>query len=313
MLEIHIINVSDGDSILVRKISEGHEFDMLIDAGRAELTSEPGSLRILASDYLKRLGIDHLDLLIVTHLHVDHYAGLANIIPGVTTDRVISPFYPEDGKRVMLTSDVKTINDLKNCLNGWADIVERLRQTTTVIETIEETTSYSIGSDLSMDIICCHPDALKRQVSIFNDMFDGRDCTYDDLYWASKSRNSLSLRIRIHYAGREIELSGDCFCSGWEESGKRPCDIWKIPHHGDIKSLSPDVVEALNAPYAVISCEMGYNEKKDRPSMHTIDLLRENGARIWFTDSYEAPWYNDIRHSAVVFTIDDDGTIHIPE
>lgn len=68
-LEMHVIDVGQGDSILI-KAPGG---TALIDAG----TKENGPV---VYDYLTEQGIDTLDLVINTHPHADHVGGMGHVI-----------------------------------------------------------------------------------------------------------------------------------------------------------------------------------------------------------------------------------------
>ena len=79
MLLLDFINVGYGDAILIRDTEE--PFTMLVDCGDVSVgNGGPDSKRIPASDYLRREGIETLDLLVLTHLHRDHSGGLAEVI-----------------------------------------------------------------------------------------------------------------------------------------------------------------------------------------------------------------------------------------
>ena len=132
-------------------------------------------------------------------------------------------------------------------------------------------------------------------------------------YWASKSRNPNSLRLRLTYAGRRIELAGDCYGQVWEGEELAPCDILKVPHHGDRLSLTPLLVEKLRPAHAVISCGAEYIPRKDRPSRQAAELLEARGARVWMTDAFSAPWHPPGWQRAILFQIHEDGTIQVPD
>ncbi len=82
-LEVVLINVNHGDSILLRS-SKGDT--ALIDAGYPDA----GTLK-----YLQQHGIDHLDMLIATHHHEDHIGGIPEVLRGVDVD-----LYIENGQRL---------------------------------------------------------------------------------------------------------------------------------------------------------------------------------------------------------------------
>ena len=90
-------------------------------------------------------------------------------------------------------------------------------------------------------------------------------------------------------------------------------DILKAPHHGDAKSLTPLLVRRLRPEHAVISCSAEYVARKDRPSLAAIRLLEEQGARVWFTDSFPQPGREPSCWSSADFTIREDGAILPPD
>lgn len=69
IMEIHTIDVGQGDSILV---IQGEQV-MLVDCG----TRAKGDTVV---KYLKNLGIEKIDILVGTHLHDDHIGGMAEVI-----------------------------------------------------------------------------------------------------------------------------------------------------------------------------------------------------------------------------------------
>ncbi|MEP7324435.1 MAG: MBL fold metallo-hydrolase [Gemmatimonadota bacterium] len=64
--ELTFLDVGQGDAILIRSDT----FVVLIDAGRNQL----------AVDDLRRLGVDHVNLLVASHNHFDHIGGMDAII-----------------------------------------------------------------------------------------------------------------------------------------------------------------------------------------------------------------------------------------
>ena len=316
MLNIHFINVADGDSILIEDWEGERVFRMMVDTGRRELACEPDSRRCRAIDYLREKQITHLDVLVVTHLHTDHAGGLGTLVPEITIDDVYSGFFPGGpGERAPLEPDgQKTVRGLIECLNQWAEDVDRLRDTAARLHTVSGTLrGLSLTPRLSADIICPNRTENAVQRLVWEDMLRGLSVPEDLKYWASKSRNPGSLRLRLTYAGRTIELAGDCYGCVWEDEALEPCDILKVPHHGDAKAMTEKLAEKLHPSWAVISCKSEYVPHKDRPSQGAVELLRRTGARVLFTDSFSAPWHQADYWNSVDFTILEDGTVLAPE
>ena len=316
MLNIHFINVADGDSILIEDREGDRVFRMMVDTGRKELACVPGSQRRRAIDYLREKKITHLDVLVVTHLHTDHSGGLGSLLPEITIDDVYSGFFPEGmGERAPLEPDgQKTVRGLIECLNQWAENVDRLRDMGCRLHTVSGTLrALPLTPRMSVDIICPNETENAAQRLVWKDMLHGLPVPEDLKYWASKSRNPGSLRVRLTYAGRIVELAGDCYGCVWEDENLTPCDILKVPHHGDAKAMTQKLAEKLRPSWAVISCKSEYIPHKDRPSQGVVELLRRAGARVLFTDSFSAPWHQADHWDYVDFTFLEDGTVMAPE
>ena len=98
MLALDFINIGNGDCILIREM-EGtqQKFALMVDFGHDCLVRDdhpgeldPRSQRIYAGDFLRELGVTHLDVALATHFHRDHIGGLSRVLDAVTIDRFYS-------------------------------------------------------------------------------------------------------------------------------------------------------------------------------------------------------------------------------
>ena len=83
-IEVHFIDVGQGDSILIRTPQK----NVLIDAGE----NNKGDLVV---DYLQDLNIKNLDIVIGTHPHSDHIGGMDIVIDKMNVNTVILPKIPD--------------------------------------------------------------------------------------------------------------------------------------------------------------------------------------------------------------------------
>ena len=110
MLVLDFINVGNGDSTLIREMEDGvQKFAMLVDCGHDNLIRDdhhdeldPRTARIYAGDFLRKNGVTHLDLLLVTQSGIMIRTGVDNIrTAGRATQGVIVMRFKEEGDQVI--------------------------------------------------------------------------------------------------------------------------------------------------------------------------------------------------------------------
>lgn len=317
MLKLHFINVADGDSVLLEVMGERMTERYLVDTGRALPERTGDSLSLSAAQYLEQQGIEYLDGVIITHLHLDHFEGLEGLGCSVRIGRVMASFFPSPkGAGALCPKDApKTVRGLTDCLNLWALSVEQLRARGTRMQLLcGGDTLTSMDGSLRF-AVCCPEADIAAQNQCFQTMLragTGCEMSVEELIRFSKQRNPNSLRLQLSYAGRCIWLAADCYGACWEGEELTCCDILKVPHHGDDKSVTPLLCKKLRPRYGIISCGRRYIPRKNRPSETAIAMLRAVGTELYFTDDYDDGRYVPEPAPARVFVIREDGTILAP-
>lgn len=294
------INVGNGDSILVREVDGGKQiFAMLVDCGHDNLVRDdhkdpldPRSQRIYAADFLRRQGVEHLDVLLLTHFHRDHIGGLERILGAVTVGQLLTTYLPPsdhppldpDGDNGL----PKAARNLLRCLEFYATPLhshpDRIR--TAVVFPGNRIETFQLTPDLRMEVLFGEPALYPRQKEVYDAAFQGERNGYDLIRWA-KSMNVSSLRQRLYYHGREIVLGGDAYAHMWESETATPCDILKVPHHASLSSTTRKLLRMLHPQTAVVSVAAGRPD--ERPHPYIVELLKEEIPQVYFTDAVEIP------------------------
>lgn len=315
MLKIHFFNVAEGDSILLEYLEGKSPFRILIDTGRQFFPESKDSLRHRASEYLQAMDITYIDALVITHLHVDHIENLPEILKLVRVGSIYSTFFPSDFSfRIPpIKSENDGVSELGDDLNILAASLQIAEISETKLVLLKDDTYVPMENQYG-SILLRLPmmNSLEGQNIVFDMLCRNKTIPEEILYWASESRNPNSLRLTIKYAGRTVILDGDYYACYAEKEVQEKCDILKVGHHGDRKSMTPKLAKMLSPKFAVISCKREYDLKKDRPSKFVADSLREVGAEVYYTDCFEEVGRTVAYHKEVLFIIEQDGTIIPP-
>ena len=123
IMEVHYIDVGQGDSILIRVNNKV----LLIDSG-------PKSSKSKLTKYLNSLNIKNIDYLIATHPHEDHIGNISTIINNYKVNKFYSP---------KVTTNTKT----------FEKIVSTLKNNNLKITILDNTTSsINLGNNTSVKV-----------------------------------------------------------------------------------------------------------------------------------------------------------------
>ena len=309
---IRFFNVGDGDSALMETVGK-QPFRLLVDTGGRSGEMLQGGCG--CAKYLKTLRIECLDAVIITHLHMDHMGALMDIAGNIPIRRVISGYFPpEDGRTVSCDPGAeKTVRGLSDCLNVWKETTDLLRRQGCILEIIRSGPMAGLGPKLKMTCVLPDPSGAERQKRAWDRMYRGEYVSDDEKKAVSRMRNPASLVFRAEYAGCSVVMGADCFGTLWGGWKNPPCDVLKVPHHGDRKAMTPALAESLRPRHAVISCGAEYIPRKDRPSSETAAMLRNAGAKVWYTGAFEGDPFSPVRRWPwIEFRIDKNGGLTGP-
>jgi competence protein ComEC len=260
-LRVTALDVGQGDSTLI-DLPDGRL--MLIDAGGLPGSSFDVGERVLLP-ILRARRRAHIDLLVLTHPHPDHYGGLAALAAHVS----IGEFWYGGS-----TPAAGAPGEL-------AALIERLRQHAGRVRLARELCEHGVREpDYAIDVLAPCPDLAP-----------------------DRSANDNSLVVRIRTGARAALFVGDA--EAWAEARLREhygselhADFLKVGHHGSRSSSSPAFISSVRPELASISC--GTGNRFGHPHPETLTTLARAGVQVlrldqagsveWQTDGASSAW-----------------------
>ncbi|WP_417463198.1 ComEC/Rec2 family competence protein [Kordiimonas sp.] len=254
MLRFHILNVGQGDSIVVEWTKDAERSFGVIDSNH----TGDGPPRAL--EKLHELGATRLSFVCLTHPHKDHYSGLFKIL--TTFDGKIAQIIhfpaneylgsraPQYAKKYLKIIEETDDKETRRGLFEFLEILRYLHSNRDTIDILEysgpSSGIYLEGfSDVSVN--CSLP--FKR----FKGSYLERIIENDKAVFESEYENDLSLALVFEYQNVRVLLGGDSTNKNWQLYRNwrktRPTtpdiasDIVKLPHHGSKHDCKDNLFE----------------------------------------------------------------------
>ena len=233
MMYVDFIDVGQGNCTLVHK----GDTAILVDSG------EVGAAQTVIS-YIKNLGIDELDCVLVTHPHSDHMGAMTKILYEFEIKDLIMPEIPED--------IIPTNSTYEKFLTAVSDNAEN-------VIPAEAGMTYSYG-EMNLEIL-----APLHGYDNLNDM-------------SAVSRVSFGETSVMFMGDASTAVEKDLLNTGKDFSA----DIINIGHHGSKTASSQKWLEAVNPEFAVICC--GAGNEYGHPHSVVTERLDNIGIEYYRTD-----------------------------
>ncbi|MDR2931462.1 MAG: ComEC/Rec2 family competence protein [Propionibacteriaceae bacterium] len=196
---------------------------------------------------LRQLGVTHIPVLVLTHLHADHAGGLAGVMQSFTVGQVVTP---RGGGS-----------------HGEVDQICAERGIRVDVATTGQ--SVTVG-DVRLSV-----------VSAFQASSGGDDAE------ESSGENDESLIVRVDSPQMSLIDTGDVEVAGQQAALRHAdelrADILKVPHHGSSRQVA-QFLQATGARFAVIS--VGADNDYGHPTKKALTLLSEVGMEVIRTDEH---------------------------
>jgi len=240
-LKVNFINVGEGDCIL---IEAPKKYSIIIDGGGSPRSSFDVGDKVVVP-YLRRKGIDKINLLILTHPHLDHLEGLLPILKEFKVDMVLD-------------------SGLICNIPEYKEFISIIKDKNIPYHQAKAGDNFIFGRNLEMLLL---------------NPLNNYDC------YEESDFNNASIVIKLFYKNSKFLFTGDIEKEAekrmliWQNILKS--DILKVAHHGSLSSTSLEFLNEVDPIIAVIS--VGKNNF-GHPSPKIIERLQDKNIKIYRTD-----------------------------
>lgn len=240
-LKVNFINVGEGDCIL---IEAPNKINILIDGGGTPQSNfDVGSKVVIP--YLRRKGINEIDLLILTHPHLDHLEGLLTVLKELKVNMVL-----DSG----LTCDS----------SEYKEFISLILKKGIPYHKAKAGDNFIFNN--SLEIFLLNP-------------------LYDSDFYDESDFNNASIVVKLFYKNADFLFTGDIEETTekkllvWQNILQS--DILKVGHHGSSTSTNLEFLDKVDPSIVVIT--VGKNHF-GHPSQKIIERLEDKNIQIYRTD-----------------------------
>ena len=316
-MKLTFINVGYGECILAEcSLPDQKSFVMLIDGGSAEAEeyADRSGGRIPLTEYLLKNGPDHIDLLVSTHTHEDHICAALQAArlypPGQLWQSLTPEFFRRTAPLDVTLSPNPSRRKFLSALNDYGSLCRLVTDGGGEICQVKAGEHYEPCPGLRIAVLA--PSALDEAEleRKLDELYAEQDAetVLEKLTVLDGQMNNYSLMLRLDWQGTRILLPGDTNRDGYAAVDWQalPAHIFKVGHHGQQDGASPELLEAIR-PEAVVCCassDRRYNSAE--PGL--LNMIREHGAALYFSDCPPVPGMTVPTHHALTFQIGEKGT-----
>ena len=249
--QLIFVDVGQGDCIHIRTPSGKN---ILIDGG-GSVNFDVGK-RILMP-YLLKNGVNKIDMAFISHMHIDHYAGLFSLSNNFKIDKL--GIY--EANRVI-----------------ESEIIKRTGFSSEQILYLTAGQVIIVDSDVQIEVL--FPESRS-------------ETEYAEFKGQGRNENDISLILKVYYRGVSTLLTGDLTFRGedslfeilGENRDKLKSNFLKVAHHGSKNNTGDEFLTVVNPDIAVFQVgKNGYGH----PTAEVLGKMEHVNAKIYRNDHHGA-------------------------
>lgn len=252
--QLHIIDVGDGDCMLVKL--PNHK-TMIIDTAKAD---ESEKVLSYLTQYFKKEKVSSIDYLVITHPDADHYGGAKKIIEKFDVKTLYRPKCYSQSEKDYLDYDA-----------GYKVLSSKFYDDFILAAYNNE-----------VEIVFNEKGIVINENGVKIEFLSPKEESYS-------STNDYSAVLMLTYQTKKFLLTGDISSSVenvliGDYGNYLKADVLKLAHHGSKSSSSSDFLEKVNPQYAFVCIDK--NNRYDCPDIDIKNKLTSLGANVLTTAKY---------------------------
>ena len=318
-MKLTFVNVGYGEAMVLEcpdSTCRDGVFVMVIDGGgnKPAEFAHSDSGRIPFAEYVRRSGLDHIDVMVSTHIHEDHICGLLPVTETLLPDQLWQ-ILPPDAAKAMRPLDLGLActpsNDLfLLALNAQLELLERMEKAGRPVLALQKGASGTLCDGLTYRVLAPSAQSVEALEQGIRRLYtlDGEEF-YAQLNALDGAMNNRSLMLLLDYKGTRILLPGDTNSLGY--GGLTAADVqahlFKVGHHGQ-KDGVDDALLAMIRPEKVVCCASS-DRRYNSAHGDAMSMVQRSGATLWFSDCPPVDGATAPPHSALTFTVEPRGSV----
>ncbi|MCD9025084.1 ComEC/Rec2 family competence protein [Cohnella silvisoli] len=272
-VNLQFLDVGWGDAHLIRLPSGCLT---LIDGGDGTVSPDQDH----PVSWMDRQGIEHLDWLILTHIHEDHLNGLLDIARAKSVSKAVLPYEPFKlmPEKVIEQHGNDLTKRVYGMLTAYLELIHLLgQQGTEILWRNECGTSEQavLWSEEGVSLTHLYPwagDPLPAYETLL------KSCEGDDLralesFFDLSNDDSSVYRLSFTQdPDKSILFGGDQLEAGWERLAQRmdiQSWVWKVSHHGLPDGFNPRLISLIKPAHCIIPISADRSENL-RPAWESL-------------------------------------------
>lgn len=280
--QIVFVDVGQGDCLHIKTLNGKN---ILIDSGGS--TNKNVGKKVLLP-YLLKNGVDKIDMVIITHLHSDHYQGIVDLKGQIEIEKLcIFEGYRNEEDKISLDTGIKKEN-----------IIYVKKGDCIFPDESTDTLKNKKPDKKSCWIEVLYPQSFSNYTEIIENLKE-------------RDENEMSLILKVHYNDLSILMTADltgegekklCKTYGYSGNTVLKCDVLKVSHHGSRYSSTEEFLTAVSPVISVI--QVGKNNF-GHPHMNTIEKFQKRDIMIYRNDLQGAVGLTYNKHYTKITTMID--------